>query len=400
MDLNDMEYRLTKDALLEDLYIAHQCARKHKASKSYVKDFEENLQENLQQLCDELWDKTYEALPSNCFIINYPKKREVFAAQYRDRIVHHLYFNYTHGLFERTFIEDSYSCIKGRGTSYGVERLAKHIRQESLNYKVPCYVLNLDIRGYFIHINRKRLLDVATESLRKMSCHKVSAHGTKRWREVIDVDFVLWLTEKIILLDPTENCIKICPELEWEGLDRNKSLFYTEPDCGLPIGNLTSQLFSNVYLNVLDQYIKRVLKCRHYCRYVDDGRIISTDRQWLLSLVTPIETFLKENLQLELHRGKLTIQEAWRGSEFLGIYIKPFRNYISNNALRRMNTNLAHLDYRNHERVWRTTCSYLGTLKHTSSYNIRRDMFMRKRFLEIAPLDAALTKMNKLYCTI
>ena len=92
---------------------------------------------------------------------------------FRDRIVHHLYFNYTHQLFERTFIADSYSCIEGRGTHYGIDRLRQHIRKASLNWTHPCYAMNLDIRGYFMHINREKLLKIATESLTKMATHKV-----------------------------------------------------------------------------------------------------------------------------------------------------------------------------------------------------------------------------------
>ena len=130
-----MEYKLTREALLKDLYVAFYDARRHKANKPYVRYFERDLKEEIESLCDELWNRTYQAQPSRCFIIDYPKKREVFAAQFRDRVVHHLYFNYAHEMFERTFIQDTYSCIKNRGTLYGINRLAKHIRSESLNYK-------------------------------------------------------------------------------------------------------------------------------------------------------------------------------------------------------------------------------------------------------------------------
>ena len=107
-------YHLTKEQLLNDLHDAYRAARKHKASKPYVRRFEENLDENLKELCDELFNRTYKPLPSSCFIITEPKKREVFAAEFRDRVVHHLYYNYTHNIYERTFIHDTYSCLKGR----------------------------------------------------------------------------------------------------------------------------------------------------------------------------------------------------------------------------------------------------------------------------------------------
>ena len=108
--INDSGYRLTREQLLFDL--------------AYVQKFERDLRQNLEELCDDLLTGRYHAQPSKCFVIDYPKKREVFAAMFRDRIVHHLYFRYTHQMFERTFIADSYSCIEGRGTHYGVDRRA------------------------------------------------------------------------------------------------------------------------------------------------------------------------------------------------------------------------------------------------------------------------------------
>ena len=152
--LNTGGYRLTRNQLLYDLYVAFYDAARHKHKMSYVVKFESNLAENLNELCDDLLSRRYRAQPSKCFIIDYPKKREVFAAMFRDRIVHHLFFRYTHQLFERTFIADSYSCIKGRGTHYGIDRIRQHIREASLNWQEPCYSMSLDIRGYFMHINR------------------------------------------------------------------------------------------------------------------------------------------------------------------------------------------------------------------------------------------------------
>ena len=136
-----MAYRLTRDALMLDLYAAFICAKRHKAKKPYVLHFERNLKENIESLCDDLWTRRYKPEPSTCFVIQRPKKREVFAAQFRDRIVHHLYYNYTHELFERTFIQDTYSCIPGRGTHYGIERMTQHIRKESHNWQPTALVL-------------------------------------------------------------------------------------------------------------------------------------------------------------------------------------------------------------------------------------------------------------------
>ena len=371
---------------------------------SYVRKFEENLAENLNLLCDELLSRTYIALPSKCFIVSYPKKREIFAAMFRDRIVHHLYFNYTHQLYERTFIADSYSCIKGRGTHYGIERLQQHIRQASLNWEEECYAMSLDIRGYFMHIDRKRLLKIASDSLRKMSSHRVGLTdevpipsgliltANTTWAEIRDFDFLLWLTEQIVMLDPMENCIIVGEPSDWDGLDPAKCMRFVEKGLALPIGNLTSQLFSNVYLNIFDQYVKRVLLCRHYGRYVDDSVMIDPDREWLLAQVPKVREFLWDELGLELHRGKVHVQEVHRGVEFLGVFVKPYREYISNRTLERVQKKLGEVDLRNREAALRTVNSYLGIMSHTASYNLRRSMFGEGEFAELIEYDADMRK--------
>ena len=331
---------ITRQQLLIDLYTAYYDARKHKVKRSYVQKYENNLAENLNTLCDELYNRTYIPLPSKCFIIDLPKKREIFAAMFRDRIVHHLYFNYTHELFERTFIKDSYSCIKGRGTHYGINRINDFCRKESLNWQRKCYVMHIDIRGYFMHIERKRLKQLADESLNKMMSHRISKHSTELWSDKIDIDLVKYLTDIIVNLDPKKNCIMVGDEEDWIGLDEAKSLLKTKDGLGLPIGNLTSQLFSNVYLNPFDQFVKRELKCKYYGRYVDDAAIVSHDKEMLLSFVPKIQSFLKDKLGLELHMGKLVISEVHKGVEFLGAYIKPYRTYISKDTLQRMKNNI------------------------------------------------------------
>lgn len=376
-----MAYTLTREALLLDLHAAFQSAKRKKAGKPYVRVFEKNLDTNINSLADDLINRTYQPEPSSCFVVQRPKKREVFAAQFRDRVVHHLYFNYTHKLFERTFIADTYSCIEGRGTHYGIDRLKKHIRQESRNWQRDCYVMKLDIRGYFMHIDRQRLMEIATGTLRKMAGRV----------DGMDMDFLLWLTEKIVMLDPKTSCKIIGTANEWEGLDKNKSLFHTPDGCGLPIGNLTSQLFSNVYLNELDQYCKRTLECKHYGRYVDDAYIVSCDRDWLLSLVPQIRDFLKDRLHLELHMGKTHVIDVRRGVEFLGAYILPYRTYISNESLRRMMEQMEGMGNVSKESMYHSVNSWLGVLSHYDSFNIRCELFMKPRFLRYGTFDRDMT---------
>ena len=357
-------YSLSKTKLLFDLYYAFQCAKKHKASKEYVKVFERNLHENLVELRDELFERRYKPQPSVCFIVTEPKKREIFAANFRDRIVHHLYYNYTYELFDKTFIEDSYSCRKGKGTHYGIHRLEKHIRQESENYTKETYVLKMDIKGYFIHINRPLLLSLVNTTLDKMK---------PKYSNKLDFDFIKYLSRVIVLLNPIENCIVKTNRKEWLTLDKSKSLFYSEEDCGLPIGNLTSQLYSNVYLNILDQYMKRILHCKHYGRYVDDFYVVSSNKNFLLSIIQKVEAFMNNELHLELQKRKTHIVNAKYGVEFLGAFIKPYRTYISNKTVRRINRNLHDFQmYSSDKNVVNMVNSYLGTFSHYKSNKIKK----------------------------
>ena len=371
-------FRLTRERLLADLRQAYYDARRHKRNKPYQLRFEAHLEENLKSLCNVLWSRTYRPLPSSCFIVTDPKQREVFAADFRDRIVHHLYYNYTHQIYERTFIHDSYSCIKNRGTHFGIKRLEEHIRKESQNYTVPCYVMKMDIRGYFMHIDRTRLLEICLATIDKMAGHRVSRHRTEKWQEMMDVDFIKYLTKVIVLLDPTDCCCVKGQKSDREGLPFDKSLFHSPKGCGLPIGNLTSQLFSNVYLNVLDQYMKRDLRCKHYGRYVDDFYVVSTDKEWLLSIVPKVKALLSERLGLAFHDGKLKVTSVWHGVDFLGAWLKPHRIYVSRNCVGRISSKLAMLAMESPEKWYAALNSYCGLLSHWNNFNLRKLLMLKR----------------------
>ena len=376
-----MAYTLTEEELLADLYAAWHMARRHKTSKHYVRVFDRQAPRNLRHMASQLIRRDYTPEPSSCFVVDRPKKREVFAAQFSDRIVHHLYYNYTHQLFERTFIADSYSCIQGRGTHYGIERLKHHILTESENYGRCCWAMSLDIRGYFMHIDRKILLGIATDTIKRMATHSIDGSATT-WQDVIDIPFVLWLTEQIVMLDPKTSCKIVGKPEEWEGLDLNKSLFYTPDGCGLPIGNLTSQLLSNVYLNEFDQHMKRDLHCKHYGRYVDDAYVVSCDKDWLLSLIDPIDEFLRSRLHLEVHRGKTHLHEVHHGVEFLGGYVLPGRTYMSHAAVRRLRQNVDDLKGSYPAKLYRSINSMLGVMSHFDAHRLSRELFCVEPFLK------------------
>ena len=355
-------FSITKEQLLLDLYRAYKDARKHKRNRNYQLKFEFNLEENLIDLRDELISGTYKPYSSNCFIIHDPKMREVFAAHFRDRIVHHLFYNYTYKVFEKTFIYDSYSCIKNRGTHFGIERLKHNILSVSKGYTKPCYVLKIDIKGYFMNINRKILLELSRKTLLKNKTQ-------------YDYEFVDYLLEMIINSNPMDNCNVLGELSDWNNLPKDKSLFYANDGCGLPIGNLSSQLFSNVYMNVFDQYVKRKLKCHHYGRYVDDAYIVSDDREYLNNLISEITSFLEEELGLKVHPYKTRIFDAYHGVEFLGAYIKPFRTYISSSTLKRIKKKLVDINVQDKKYLQSSINSFLGVFSHYESYCLRRILF-------------------------
>ena len=355
-------FSISKEQLLLDLYRAYKDARKNKRSRAYQLKYEFYLEDNLVSLRDELLSGNYKPLPSNCFIIHDPKMREVFAANFRDRIVHHLFYNYTHEIFEKTFIYDSYSCIKNRGTHFGIERLKHHIRSVSSGYSKPCYILKIDIKGYFMNINRDVLLGLCRKTLSKH-------------RNRFDVSFVDYLLEIIINSNPMENCNVLGKIEDWNNLPEEKSLFTANEDCGLPIGNLSSQLFSNVYMNIFDQYVKRKLKCRHYGRYVDDAYIVSEDRNFLKGLIPEISSFLYDELGLKINLQKTKIYDAYHGVEFLGAYIKPFRTYISSSSLKRIKRKVNKCEIEDKKHLQSSINSFLGVFSHYDSYCLRRVIF-------------------------
>jgi hypothetical protein len=210
--------------------------------------------------------------------------------------------------------------------------------------------------------------------------------------EVIDMDFVMWLTEEIVMLDPMKDCIIVGDESDWEGIDHAKCMRYVKPGLGLPIGNLTSQLFSNVYMNPFDQFVKRELQCRHYGRYVDDSVMINAGREWLLAQVPKVREFLADELGLQLHMGKLHIRDVRHGVEFLGAFVKPYRDYVSNKTMNRIIKNMKTIDLHDAKSVSATVNSYLGVLSHTASYNIRRELFGIEELAQVIDIDADYVK--------
>ena len=302
--------------LLADIFKAYYEARSNKRNTASQVKFERRLSENLVALYGEVRDRTYRPGRSMCFIIRDPVQREVFASAFRDRVIHHYLYDKLEEVFEPSFIYDSYSCRKGKGTLFGICRLEHHIRSCSDNYHRKCFTLKLDIEGYFMKMDRHILHSILLSRI-----DKLRADG--RLPAGFDYETVLFLLHRVVFLDPTKGCRIKGSRDDWKGLPDSKSLFKSTPGCGLPIGNLTSQLFSNVYLNELDQFVKRNLGFRHYGRYVDDFYIVDESRDRLSAAVPLVADFLHSRLHLNLNYRKVKIVPVECGVPFLGAVIFP-----------------------------------------------------------------------------
>jgi len=369
MDSNTMDSK----NLLCSLFQAYYDARKNKRRTINALAFEIDFERKLFELYEEIKSRKYEISPSICFISFKPVQREIFAADFRDRIIHHLIYNYISPIFERLFINDSYSCRVGRGTSYGIKRVNHFIRSCSDNYKQDCHVLKLDIKGYFVAMDRSILYQKIEKTLNRF------------WEEAgFDLDLILYLIRQVIFHDPTKNCRIKGAWKDWQGLPKSKSLFWAGENKGLPIGNLTSQLFGNVYLNDFDHFIKHKLGCQYYGRYVDDLVIVHQDKEYLKSIVPILKKYLRDELLLEIHPQKAYLQHFSKGAPFLGTIIKPYRIYVRNQTKGNFYKKISYWnDFLEKERrltkealnkFLASVNSYLGIMVNYSTYKLRRKM--------------------------
>jgi hypothetical protein len=231
-------------ALLSDLFQAYYDARQNKRNTINALAFEIDYERKLFELHQEIIERRYRPGQSICFIVNHPVKREIFAATFRDRIVHHLLFNYLNPLCERLFIYDSYACRTDKGTSLGIKRAAHFIRSCSRNYQRNCFILKLDIAGYFMSMDKQILYRKVMAILERFQA-----------TAAFDAPLVKQLLATVIFHDPVQNCRIKGKREDWQGLPKNKSLLFAPAGQGLAIGNLTSQLFGNIYLNDFDHFV-------------------------------------------------------------------------------------------------------------------------------------------------
>jgi len=307
-------YTVQDTQLLLDLFRAYFDTRKNKGGTQNALAFAADYEKKLFALHAEIISRKYEVGQSICFIVDKPVKREVFAADFRDRIVHHLIFNAINPIFEKHFIRDSYSCRLGKGTSDGIRRVDHFIRSCSENYQKDCWILKLDIRGYFMSIKRDIIYKKIESRLRAVK------------NTDFDVDLMLYLIHSVVYNDATQNCCIKAKKEDWVGLPKSKSLFFAEKGKGFPIGNLTSQLFGNIYLDEFDHFVHREMGIKHYGRYVDDMVFVHRDRDFLKSVIAQTQEYLQTELGLEVHPKKMYLQYYKKGVYFFGYLHKTMEN--------------------------------------------------------------------------
>lgn len=338
------------DLTVSELFQAYYDCRKTKRNSAGALKFEERLERNLMDLHHELQDGSYYPGPSTVFVVEYPKVREVWASDFRDRVVHHVLYNRIAERFHRRFIHDSYACIPGKGTHRAVARMEHFARSVTRNFTVPGFALKMDVESFFTSINRQVLDKLITP------------HIPEQW----------WLDLARLILhrDPVPDAIMASRPEMFLRVPRHKSLFYAAPGVGLTIGSLNSQCLANVVMNVVDQYAKHVLKLRRYVRYVDDMTVFGDDAGALAGVPAKIDAIMRSKLGLRLHPKKTSINRVEHGFDALGFIIRPHVRYLRRSTLHNGTDKIRGLIRAQApiEQVRQVAHSYFGLLSHASAW--------------------------------
>jgi retron-type reverse transcriptase len=310
---------------LENLYAAWDEFLRGKRGKKDVQEFGLNLADNLVSLHEDLANFSYSHGSYDAFKISDPKPRDIHKAKVRDRVLHHAIYRQLYPFFNNTFIADSYSCQLGKGVHKALNKFRTFGLRAGCNNTKTVWILKCDIKKFFASIDHEILLEM------------LSAY-------IPDKNILLLLQEVI------------------------KSFNSGIPGKGLPLGNLTSQLFCNIYMNELDQYVKHKLKAKYYLRYADDFVFFSTSKDELLNIIPQIALFLEERLKLRLHPDKVFIKTLASGVDFLGWTHFPHHRVLRNVTKRRMFKGIKNRPKNP------TLQSYLGLMKHGDTFDLKQEV--------------------------
>jgi len=306
----------------QDIHAAYLDCRRRKRGTINALRFELWQAKNLVRLEEELNSGAYRPSRSVCFVTLKPKPREIFAADFRDRVVHHLLIRKIEPHWEQVFVHDSYACRPGKGTHAAVERLSDFLRSITQGGRRRAWFLQVDVRNFFMSIDKRLLYTLVDKGLRRqfdVPSHNLPlfCEGFASYRALAD------LARLLIEHDPTECYARKSPRERWRLVSGSKSLFQCDTGRGLPIGNLTSQFFANIYLNELDQFVKHKLKAKYYIRYVDDFLLLHEDKAVLQAWFKKIEAFLSDRLRLRVNSSALRLRPVSCGINFLGYVSHP-----------------------------------------------------------------------------
>ncbi len=321
-----------------------------------------HFEDELLKLQKELESHTYRPGRSICFVVTKPKPREIFAADFRDRIVHHVLVDYLESIFEQKFIDQSYACRKEKGAHKAIKDLKRYINKITKGNTQKAYYLQVDVRSFFVSLKKHILFELIKKQVKN--------------REI------LWLAETIIFYNPTRNYYRKSQMSLFDLIPDHKSLFKVAPDQGLPIGNLTSQFFANVYLNEFDQFVKHKLKVKYYLRYVDDLLLLSQDKDELKIWRDEIDRFLQDKLKLKLHPQKQILQTVDKGIDFVGFIVKPDYSLIRRGIVKNLKAKLwefnqapKETDGEKIKQILSMVNSYYGQFKHAKTFGLRQKLW-------------------------
>ena len=315
------------DLLRESVIDAYLDCLRHKRSSKQAVEYMTEAYVDLPRLARELYDRTYEIGTSTCFIVKYPKYREVFAASFRDRIIHHWICLRLNPLFEyqhRLLGDVSHNCRVGFGSKYSVREVAQAMKRISDKYRKEAYIYKGDMDSFYMRISKSLLWGKLKGFI-------------EQWYDGLDKSLLLWLTEKVVKHSPEKDCVLNSPPEYWTHLKPSKSLFRTEDDRGIPIGNLTTQIFANFFMLDMDRKAKELFAGLnyYYVRFVDDFVVICDDKKEMLRRVKVLEDFIEKELSLKVHRDKKYCQKVSHGVKYVGAVIKNNRTYLSSRTLAR-----------------------------------------------------------------
>ena len=348
------------------------CLR-HKMSSKQAVEYMAVADVDIPVLAHELYDRTYEIGISTCFIVKYPKYREVFAASFRDRIIHHWICLRLNPLFDfqhRLSGDVSHNCRVGFGARYSSKRVYEAVKRITCNYKKDAWIYKGDMDSFYMRIPKSLLW----KKLRAF---------IEQWYDGHDKDLLLWLVEKVVFNSPEKNCVLNSPEFYWHNLSPSKSLFRTDPDRGIPIGNLTTQIFANFFMLAMDRKAQDLFEGLnyHYVRFVDDFLIVCDDKSAMLERVKVLEHYVETELSLKVHKDKKYCQRASHGVKYVGVYLKNGRMYLSSRTLGKMRERIVGFNRILQSgtvmlldllRIERVINSYLGFCKGLRTYHKRK----------------------------